>query len=294
MQVLPARNSASSPPDSLALPESEFALFQRLVQNRAGIWLSDVKKALVFGRLSRRVRELGLRSFLEYYKLVQEDEAECIEMLDRISTNETSFFREPHHFEFLEQRVFPRWAAEAAAGQRQRRIRVWSAGCSSGEEPYSVAMAIRAYEPFTEWDVQIIATDLSTRVLEKAKAAVWPSEKARQIPAAILKLFMLKGVGSRAGEIKVAPEIRSLVRFSRLNLNTDPYPAGPFDLIFCRNVLIYFDRAMKKRVISQAVSLLAPDGVLFVGHSENITLITECVRTVVPTIYVRSGMTCKF
>lgn len=270
------------------LSDAEFTLFQKLVYHEAGIWLSGAKKALVSGRLARRLRLLGLTSYRHYYNHVEQDDTERIHMLDCISTNETHFFREPGHFGFLQQHIFPLWLAQAASDERARSIRVWSAGCSSGEEPYSIAMTLLAEPAFADWEIEIVASDISTRVLDRARTAIWPMAKAKDIPPHFARLFMLKGTGIQAGNVKAGPEIRSIVNFQRINLNDDACPiAGPFDLIFCRNVLIYFDTASKQRVVSRLVSRLAHDGYFFVGHAENLNTISNQVRSVAPTIYVR-------
>ena len=208
-------------------------------------------------------------------------------MLDPVSTNETHFFREPRQFEFLENRVFAEWHAEAAAGLKPKRLRLWSAGCSSGEEPYSIAMLLLDHFPRHDgWELEIIATDLSTRILDKAQAALWPVVKAQEIPEKYLKQFMLRGTGSQDGKMKAGAEIRSLIQFERLNLNDERYPVtGRFDAIFCRNVLIYFDTPSRTRVIERLIDRLAPSGYLFVGHAESLSGITDRARHVMPTIY---------
>lgn len=275
------------------LTDAEFTLFQKLVYQESGIWLSSAKKALVSGRLARRLRVFGFTSYRQYYNHVMgECGDERIHMLDCISTNETHFFREPDHFAFLQQRVFPVWLAQAAAGKRTRRIRVWSAACSSGEEPYSIAMTMLAEPGFVDWDIEIAASDISSRMLERAQAAIWPLAKASEIPSDFAKLFMLKGTGVQAGNIKAGPELRSIVSFHRINLNDDSCPiAGPFDLVFCRNCLIYFDSASKQRAVSKIVSRLSRDGYFFVGHAENLNTISNEVQSVAPTIYVRKQHT---
>jgi chemotaxis protein methyltransferase CheR len=275
----------------VAITPREFALFQSLILREAGIYLSEAKQALVVGRLARRLRALGLRSFAASHAVVREDEAERVRMLDCISTNETHFFREPRQFEFLERTVFPDWESRAAAGLRARRVRAWSAGCSTGEEPYSLAMALlERFPPSAGWEIDILATDLSTRVLERARAAVWPMSKASEIPPRHLKAFMLRGVGSQQGRLKAGPEIRALVRFERLNLNDDGEAApGPFDLVFCRNVLIYFDAPSKRRVVHRLLERLAPEGYLFLGHAESLTGLTERARSVGPTVYASAA-----
>ncbi|HYQ81479.1 MAG TPA: protein-glutamate O-methyltransferase CheR [Anaeromyxobacteraceae bacterium] len=271
--------------------DREFRLFQGMVHREAGIWLAPVKKALLVGRLARRLRALGLADYRDYLERVEADPAERVRMLDCLCTNETHFFREPRHFEFLASRVFPRWRAEAEAGQRPRRARVWSAACSTGEEPYSLAMSLlSALPPQTGWEVEILATDLSTRVLERASQAVWPVEKAAEIPPAQLKAWMLRGVGSQQGLMKAGPEIRSLVRFQRLTLNDRGWPGlGQFDLVFCRNVLIYFDPPTKERVVGHLLEHLAPGGYLFLGHAESLSNMGHRVRAVVPTVYARAA-----
>jgi chemotaxis protein methyltransferase CheR len=276
---------------SRPLGDQEFRAFQQLIHREAGIWLSPAKKALLTGRLGARLRDLQLDSFGAYFRHVTKvDPGEQVRMLDCISTNETRFFREPRQFEFLEQELLPAWTAAATAGQRPRRIRAWSAGCSTGEEPYSLAMALLAHcPPSLGWEVEVVATDLSTRVLERAKAAVWPMDDAREIPAPYLKRFMLRGVRAQLGSMKAGPEIRSAVRFERLNLNHDSYPLpGSFDLVFCRNVLIYFDAAGKERVLARLGDRLAPDGYLFLGHAESLNHAAGWVG-VRPNVYARSA-----
>ena len=268
------------------LSRSEFAAFQDLIQREAGIFLSEVKEALLVGRLSRRLRELGLRNFGAYHRLVQEDETERVRMLDAICTNETHFFREPRQFEFLERQVFPAWRAEAERGERTRTVRAWSAACSTGEEPFSVAMLLLDHLP--GWNVEILATDLSTRVLEKARAALFPLERSAEIPPEYLKRFMLRGVGPQDGRMKAGPELRAVVRFQRLNLNDESYAAPQaLDLVLCRNVLIYFRPETKARVVERLLRHLSPRGHLFLGHAESASGLGVRVRSVGPNVYSR-------
>lgn len=269
------------------LTEREFRLFQALIYRETGIHLSDAKRALLVGRLSRRLRQLGLPSFEAYYRHVLEgaDGEERVRMINAICTHETHFFREPRQFEFLEHTVLPQWRAQADAGARSRRVRAWSAACSSGEEPYSLAMTLLAHLP-ASWEVEVVGTDLSTSVLERARAAVWPVEKAAEIPAAYTKRFMLRGRGDRAGLMKAGPEIRAVVRFQHLNLNQPGYAlTGPFDLVFCRNVLIYFDNESKAGAIGRLLERLAPTGLLFLGHAESLNGLATRAHTVIPTVY---------
>lgn len=277
----------SSALTSPEISESEFHLFQELIYRDAGIWLSTAKIALLTGRLARRLRFYGLQSFTQYYRLVTDSPEERIHMLDAISTNETHFFREPRHFELLQATIFPRWKREAEAGQRNRVIRVLSAGCSTGQEPYSLAMILLAnFLQGERWEIEITATDLSTRALDLAKKGIWPAEKARDIPRAYLKTYMLKGVGEQSGNVKAGPEIRSLINFCRVNLNNSTYPlAGRFDLIFCRNVLIYFDAHSRAQVVRRLAGFLAPDGYFFVGHAESLHKMGDVLTNWVSTVY---------
>jgi len=275
--------------DRSDLPPGLFSKFQRLIYKEAGIWLATHKHALLNGRLARRLRLLGLNNMQEYYQLVTQPDQqhERALMIDCITTNETHFFREPRHFDFLEREVFPKWQHEGAAGERPTRLRVWSAGCSSGEEPYSLAMLLLKHFPETKgWELEVLATDISTRVLEKARAAMYPIEKSKDIPAEHLRAYMLKGKGDHKGLMKVSPELHRVVRFARVNLHADSYPiVGSFDLIFCRNVLIYFDQESKMKVIGGILRHLSPSGLLFVGHSEHLGAIAPNLKTVAPTIH---------
>jgi chemotaxis protein methyltransferase CheR len=284
---LPTQPDVSSRRSGLSA--RDFQLFQQLINREAGIHLAESKRVLVEGRLSRRLRELGL-DFRAYYALLETDEAERVRLVDAISTNETHFFREPRQFEFLESRVFPEWLARGEQGQMSRRVRVWSAACSTGEEPYSVAMSFLAHFP-PGWEIEILATDISTCVLDRARAALYALEKAKEIPARYLKPFMLKGTGEQEGWMKAGPEIRSLVRFGRVNLNDDALAVpGQFDLILCRNVLIYFDAPSKARVVERLLERLDVRGYLFLGHAEAMIGASTRTRSVGPTIYTHAAM----
>jgi chemotaxis protein methyltransferase CheR len=271
-----------------SISDEEFQSFQKLIHREAGIYLAEHKKALLVGRLNKRLRELGLDSFGDYYRRVSKKEngGELVHMLDCICTNETQFFREPQHFEFLEDQVFPQWEALARSGRREKRIRAWSAACSTGEEAYSLAMTLlQRFPPSTGWSIEILASDLSTRALDRARRAVWPIEKSKDIPDYHRKRFMLKGKRAQQGVMAAGPEIRSVVKFLRLNLNEPSYPlSGDFDLIFCRNVLIYFDAELKIHVVNRLLSHLATQGYLFVGHSESLIGTSDRVRRVIPTV----------
>lgn len=208
-------------------------------------------------------------------------------MIDAITTNETRFFREPRQFEFLVQKVLPQWHAEADRGARAKRVRIWSAGCSSGEEPYTVAMLLARHLPVEEgWDTRLLATDISNRVLEKARKGIYPLSRVPELPKDLLHGFMLRGTAEREGEMKVKVEIQRMIDFRRVNLNDESsLIEGPFDAIFCRNVLIYFDSASKQRVVNTLVRYLISGGLLFVGHAENLNSMTSRLRSHEPTIY---------
>ncbi len=267
----------------------EYRLFQALVEKEAGIHLGPEKLALVVSRLRKRLIALGLRTYGAYYRLVnREDPAERVRMLDCISTNETSFFREARQFDFLKEQVLPRWSAEEQAGRRGRRIRVWSAACSTGEEPYSLGMVLLDRVPAgSGWAISILASDLSTRALDLAALGTFPIEDAKDIPPEYLRRFMLRGTRLQTGRMRVTPALASLVTFRRINLNDRTYPAqGPFELIFCRNVLMYFDPQVRQRVVGGLLDLLAPGGYLFLGHAESLSGVSERARHVGPAVYV--------
>ena len=272
-----------------SLTASLFAKYQELIYGESGMWLGTHKHALLSGRLARRLRLLGLSSMREYYELVTQPDQlhERAVMIDCITTNETHFFREPRHFDFLAEHVFPDWQREASEGDRPKHLRIWSAGCSTGEEPYSLAMLLLKHFPDDKgWNIEVLATDISTRVLEKARAATYPLEKAKEIPPEYLRAYMLKGKGEHKGEMKASPELHRVVRFARVNLHADSYSiAGLFNLIFCRNVLIYFDQASKEKVIGGIVRHLSPSGLLFVGHSEHLGGISPELKAVAPTVH---------
>ena len=200
------------------LTDREFRQFQSLVHREIGIFLPDSKKALVVSRLSKRLRTLGLQSFGAYYDAVEADRAERTLMLDCICTNETRFFREPRQFEFLETEVLPRWREEGEAGTRPKRIRAWSAACSTGEEPYSLAMLLRTHFPAESgWAVEVLASDISTKALDAAKEGVWALQRTESIPPAYLRAYMLKGVRAEEGKARAHPSLKSLIQFIHIN-----------------------------------------------------------------------------
>jgi chemotaxis protein methyltransferase CheR len=272
-----------------ALSDHEFLLLRDWIHAQAGIHLAPAKKSLLVARLGRRLRALGLPSFDAYYRLVtsRAGSSERVNLLDCITTNETHFFRGPRQFEYLDRTLFPAWRADARARRASASVRVWSAGCSTGEEPFSLAMLLLDhFPPASGFALSILATDLSTRVLAQAGRATWPLDRSEEISLPHRKAYMLRGTGSQQGLMRAGPEIRSLVRFERLNLNDPRYAVdGVFDLILCRNVLIYFDAASRAAVIDRLIDRLAPRGVLLLGHTEGLRDLTGRVRSLVPTIY---------
>lgn len=281
-------------PPHLSVSPALFRKFQKLIYDETGIWLGASKTALLCGRLFRRLRVLQINSLKEYYERVSQPEQheERARMIDAITTNETRFFREPKQFDFLEQKILPQWRTEGERGLRPKRLRIWSAGCSSGEEPYTIAMLVAAHLPAEDgWDFRLLATDISCRVLEKATKGIYPIARSSELPEAVLHRFMLRGNAERAGEMKVKKEIQWMIEFRRLNLNEEAdLSQGPFDAIFCRNVLIYFDAASKQRVVTNLVRQLVANGLLFVGHAENLTNMTDELRSLESTIYVKTGI----
>jgi chemotaxis protein methyltransferase CheR len=265
-----------------SITREEFQRFRTLIYDESGIALSDQKQSLLASRLSKRLRDLGLQTFSDYYTHVTGDPSrdEFTRMLDLISTNKTDFFREPKHFEFLRDRILPDLA-------ETKRVRIWSSACSTGEEPYTIAMTLYEGVPDpARWDFKILASDLSTRVLAKAAAGVYDEERFRDVPAAVLQRHFLRGRGERAGVYKVKPHLAEMIRFRRLNLMDEQFPIKtPLDLVFCRNVMIYFDRPTQERLVNKFHRYLKPGGYLFIGHSESLQWVEHPFTSVAPTIY---------
>lgn len=280
-----------APWQTCAPTAADFRRLTATVHDICGIALNETKVALVTHRVAPRVRALGFATFGEYVDFVcsPTNGREMVHLLDLLTTNETQFFREPQHFEFLETRFIPALRLSADAGRRPRTIKAWSAACSTGQEPYSLAMHLMSHCPRElGWSIDILATDLSTRALAVARDAEWPIDRANQIPEPYRKSFMLRGRGDRAGWMRAARELRDRVRFARVNLNDESYDvAGPFDVIFCRNVLIYFSPEGRARVVDRLARHLAPGGLLFVGHAESLHAHRGELRAVSPTIYER-------
>lgn len=266
------------PPGEIAISDREFADFQAFVYQNAGITLSSAKKALVSGRLLKRLRHYQLASYREYFQLIMsgQEPAELQTALDLLTTNETYFFREPQHFEYLRTAILP-------ARKPGEAFRIWSAACSSGEEPYTLAMVLADQLGTTPWD--IVASDISSRVLATAQAGQYRMDRAEKIPQAYLKAHCLKGIGDQAGTFLVDPKLKSRIRFLSVNLNASLPQVGTFDVIFLRNVMIYFNTDTKRQVVERLLSVLKPGGYFIVSHSESLHGITERLKMVRSSIY---------
>jgi chemotaxis protein methyltransferase CheR len=269
------------------LSDREFRGFREIIYRESGIHISEHKRELLTARLSRRIRSLGMTKFGEYLTVVEGQAQERAEMLDRVVTNETRFFREPGQFTFLETSILSRWRAEAEQGTRARRVRVWSAGCSTGQEPYSIAMTLLAN--LEGWDVEILASDISGRALRQSMAGQWPIDKSSEIPDHYLRLFMLRGVRTQSGTMLAGDRVRDAIRFQRVNLHDELPEVGLFDLVFCRNVLIYFDVESRTRAVNRLLGKVAPSGYLFLGHSESLLSSGLRLRPVSPSVYTRDS-----
>lgn len=271
-----------SPVMDYTITPKEFEQFRTLIYQECGISLNESKKILLVSRLSKRLRTLELDSFQAYYDMVsgETEGEEFTLLLDLVSTNKTDFFREPKHFDFLRERILPTL-------QSTRRVRIWSSASSSGEEPYTIAMTLYDSVPDPErWDFQILASDISTRVLARAALGIYEDERVRDLSPDLVERHFLKGTGERAGMIKVKPHISQMVRYRRINLMDDTFPIkNPLDLIFCRNVMIYFDRPTQAQLVTKFYRYLKPGGYLFIGHSESLQRLEQPFKAVAPTIY---------
>jgi chemotaxis protein methyltransferase CheR len=261
------------------ITDREFTQFQRFIYDAAGITMANGKQALVSGRLAKRLAHYQLSSYGDYLKLL-ESRAEPTELqmaVDLLTTNETYFFREPKHFALLRD-----LAQEAS--DKNRALRVWSAASSSGEEPYSIAMVLAdVMGDDAPWEV--LGTDISTRVLASARRGHYPMERAAQMPQAYLKRFCLKGQGSEAGTLLIERSLRQRVQFQHLNLNAPLPKVGMFDVIFLRNVMIYFSLETKRQVVARLLAQLRPGGHFLIGHSETLNDINDSLIAVAPSIY---------
>ena len=260
----------------------DFNFLRNLSNKHSGILANDDKFDMFYSRLARRIRALRLKNFKEYCQyLEQNPESEFTEFINSVTTNLTSFFRENHHFEYLADTVIPELLAK---NKGSRQIKIWSAGCSTGEEPYSIAMTLKENIP-SDWQIKILATDLDTQVLQTAATGVYPMDRVSGLSQQRLSRWFKKGKGSNANKVKVVSELQQLIQFNQLNLMQDWPMKGPFDVIFCRNVLIYFDKETKEKLARRYAQLLPIGHRLFIGHSESLHQLDTGFELIGNTIY---------
>ncbi len=268
----------------LVLSDHDLTRIVRLVYDRSGITLHEGKRSLILARLQKRLRAHGLTSFTAYLKHVEADRSgdEIVALLDAIATNHTYFFREEQHFAFLVTRPLAEWRA----GSKDRPLQIWSAACSTGEEPYTIAMTLTDNAPA---DFRILASDLSTKALKSARAGVYKLQGVESLPRDVLRRHFERGLGAQEGLARVTAPIRQSVEFRNLNLLEIGDLNERFDVIFCRNVMIYFDKAVQQRVVSTLERHLRPNGYLFISHSESLNGVTHGLRWVAPAVYQRGA-----
>lgn len=258
--------------------QKEFSLFKDFIYNHAGISLAPSKQPLVSSRLAKRLRHHGLNSFGAYYNLIQAPEyaQEQQVAIDLLTTNETHFFREPKHFDFLRDKILNKRT-------KGKPFRVWSAASSSGEEPYTIAMMLAEHLRNEPWEV--IGSDISTTVLEKARLGSYPIQRAEEIPRHLLTKYCLRGTGDADGTLLITRELRQRVKFTSVNL-TQPFPdMGEFDVVFLRNVMIYFDIETKQKIVKQMLPMIRPNGYFIISHSESLNGVSNDFATISPSIY---------
>jgi chemotaxis protein methyltransferase CheR len=290
MTFAPDKNSGESGPDwaTSRLADEDYEYLCRLIYERSRIHLGPDKRVLVTSRLAKRLRHHGLKSYGDYCRLLRSPagEAELQFLIDRISTNHTHFFREIKHFDFLREVVIPRWRAET---RRTEPFRLWSAASSTGEEAYSIAIHLAEhFAPAESGRWQVEGTDISTRVLEIAARGIYEVDRLASIPADALRRHFQRGTKQWEGNFRVKDELRQRVHFQHLNLLEGNYPfTRPFDLILCRNVMIYFDRPTQETLVQLLAERLLPGGHLLVGHSESLSGVKHTLKLVRPAIYLK-------
>jgi len=268
-----------------SMSDKEFKRLSEFVHSECGIKLPPSKKVMVEARLQKRLRTLGMPGYREYYEYLFSPnglDEELVQLIDVITTNTTEFFRESRHFDILTQELLPAWRAVSGS----RMFRVWSAGCSTGEEPYTLAIVLSEFAAgVPHFRFSILGTDISTRVLSMAKNGVYPEERVTKLSLELKKRYLLRSRDKDKKLVRLAPEVRRLVEFRRLNF-MEPFAfPEPMDTIFCRNVMIYFDRGTQEQLLRKFCSQLRPDGFLFIGHSESLTGMDLPLRQHAPTVY---------
>lgn len=272
------------------LGQREFNFLRKLIFEKSGISLNNGKLDLVRTRLTKRLRHLNVQTFKEYSRMLSEqpDGPEIFNMLDAISTNKTSFFREPQHFDFLNKTALPRLIKEKEK-TRDKVFRLWSAGCSTGEEPYTLAITLLEFlQKYPSYKIEILATDLSTQVLKMGITGVFEKNRTEGIPPLLFRKYFLQGKNKWKGYYKVKQELSKIVHFERFNLMQDNFSFSfPFDIVFCRNVMIYFEKKTQENLINKFYSVIKPGHYLLIGHSESLMGVKHKFGYVQPTIYIK-------
>ncbi|MEO1878499.1 MAG: protein-glutamate O-methyltransferase CheR [Methylococcales bacterium] len=262
--------------------KTDFDFLRKISNDHTGILVPDDKFNMFYSRLSKRLRKLELTSFKEYCTYLENNsEQEFTEFINAVTTNLTSFFREKHHFDYLKETLIPELLQK---NNSKKTIRVWSAGCSTGEEPYSIAMTLLENVP-SDWDIKILATDLDTHVLETASTGIYSIDSVKGLDKSTLRCWFKKGKGLNNDKVKLNKECQSIIQFRHLNLMQDWPIKNIVDFIFCRNVLIYFNKETKKKLVARYSKLLTPGSRLFIGHSESLHQLKTDFKLIGKTIY---------
>ena len=286
---MPIASKAMTSSSGISLGDREFNRLSAFIYEMCGIKMPPVKRTMLEARLQKRLRTIGYHSFAEYCDYLMSPrgmQQELIAMIDLVTTNKTDFFREPEHFAYLVDRVLPAWYRDVGRG---RKLKIWSAGCSSGEEPYTLAMVLSDFAELNQgFSFDILATDISTRVLEKASSAIYEEERVEGIPIVTKRKYLLKSKDKDRCLVRIVPALRQKVRFGRLNFMDDDFCLPEqMDIIFCRNVVIYFDRQTQERLFNKFYRNLKPGGHLFIGHSETLNGLDVPLVQTFPTVYRR-------
>ncbi len=276
-----------------SISDNEFEMLGRFIYEQCGIKMPPSKKTMLEGRLQKRLRKLGIKSFRAYYDYVTSvhgRENELVQMINVVTTNKTDFFREPMHFKYLVDTALPNLSKQFGSGIN-KPLWIWSAGCSTGEEPYTLAMVLNDYvEICRGFKYSILATDISMKVLEEAKRAIYDEEKVSPIPPAIKKKYLMRAKDRNKKIVRIVPELRQLVKFRWLNFMESNFGMRePMDVIFCRNVIIYFDKATQERLMNRFCKHLISGGYVFLGHSETLHGLNVPLAQVAPTVYVKTA-----
>jgi chemotaxis protein methyltransferase CheR len=295
-EITPFSRGTKDQPLSAAKPmtQAEFSRFSNFIVGQCGIKMPPSKKVMLESRLQKRLRTLGIGSYHEYFEHIQsrEGHGELVHMLDAVTTNKTDFFREPGHFQFLTNSVLPAFLdGRGEMRSSEHYFRIWSAGCASGEEPYTLAMVLADFsDHHPDFRFAVLATDISTKVLDRAREAVYDEDRTSGVPLPLKQKYFLRSKDRRRGLLRIVPDLRAIVQFQRVNLMDEGLVAPePFDAIFCRNVIIYFERGTQERLLQRFCRMLRPGGYLFLGHSESIHGFDLPLTRVTSTVHRRCG-----